>query len=162
MLLGRCSNVVGGHDLRPGRRWQLGALAEAGTVGAARLRTRCNAIDFWIRAEQEDLVPVRAMLTWCRQSGRPHRGPVSDSSPQDTRTALQQRSARAFGGRPRLNGLHLLRAGVATVVEPGRPVNEIDFLGRWQSAVVLQYTGTGEQLAAESSLPQAGVRGLFA
>lgn len=79
MLLGRCANVVGGHDLRPGRGWQLGALAEVGTVGVARLRTRCKAMEFWTHAEQGDLGPVRAMVTWCRQSGRPRRGLVSAS-----------------------------------------------------------------------------------
>lgn len=85
-----------------------------------------------------------------------------DLSTERAWAELQRRRAGVLGGKSGRYGLHSLRAGAATDAKAaGRPVSEIMFLGRWQSAVLLQYMCAGEQLAAEFGLPGGGMRGLL-
>lgn len=129
--------------------------------GRQSFKNHAESVEFRIRSVGGDLCAVRAVVAWCRCRGRPRSGPVFQMSTEEARAAFQEGAAGCLGGNPSQYGLHSLRAGAATDAEAeGRPVSEIKFLGRWQSASVLQYMRAGEQLAAEYGLPRAGDRGV--
>lgn len=130
-------------------------------AGRQIFKNHAEAITFRVNAAVSDVCAVKAMLRWCRLCNRPRSGRVFVVSTDDARRLFQDRAASVLGGQPSQYGLHSLRAGAATDAEwDGRPISEIKFMGRWQSASVLQYMRAGERLAAEFGLPRAGGRAI--